>query len=48
MFWGRGHQCSIALKGALKFKKNAYMYAEAYPAGERKHGPRALCALLYR
>lgn len=39
---GRGRSFPIALEGALKLKEVAYVHAEAYPAGEMKHGPIAL------
>ncbi|MBX2808114.1 MAG: glutamine--fructose-6-phosphate transaminase (isomerizing) [Cellvibrionaceae bacterium] len=42
LFLGRGIQYSIALEGALKLKELSYIHAEAYPAGELKHGPLAL------
>lgn len=42
LFLGRGDQFPIALEGALKLKEISYMHAEAYPAGELKHGPLAL------
>lgn len=42
LFLGRGHYFPIALEGALKLKKVSYIHAEAYPAGELKHGPLAL------
>jgi glucosamine--fructose-6-phosphate aminotransferase (isomerizing) len=42
LFLGRGHHFPIALEGALKLKEISYIYAEAYPAGELKHGPLAL------
>ena len=42
LFLGRGAQFPIALEGALKLKEISYMHAEAYPAGELKHGPLAL------
>lgn len=42
LFLGRGAQYPIALEGALKLKEISYMHAEAYPAGELKHGPLAL------
>ncbi len=41
-FIGRGDMYPIALEGALKLKEIAYIHAEAYPAGELKHGPLAL------
>lgn len=41
-FFGRGMQYPIALEGALKLKEISYIHAEAYPAGELKHGPIAL------
>jgi len=39
---GRGPMFPIALEGALKLKEISYIHAEAYPAGELKHGPLAL------
>ncbi|MGH9327497.1 MAG: glutamine--fructose-6-phosphate transaminase (isomerizing) [Terriglobia bacterium] len=42
LFLGRGVHFPIALEGALKMKKVSYIHAEAYPAGEMKHGPSAL------
>lgn len=42
LFLGRGPQYSVALEGALKLKEISYIHAEAYPAGELKHGPLAL------
>jgi len=42
LFLGRGIHYPIALEGALKLKEISYMHAEAYPAGELKHGPLAL------
>ncbi len=42
LFLGRGTSFSIAQEGALKLKELSYMYAEAYAAGEMKHGPIAL------
>ena len=42
MFLGRGAQFPIAMEGALKLKEISYIHAEAYPAGELKHGPLAL------
>ncbi len=42
LFLGRGHHYPIALEGALKLKEISYIHAEAYPAGEIKHGPLAL------
>ena len=42
LFLGRGVHFPIALEGSLKMKKISYIYAEAYPAGEMKHGPSAL------
>ncbi|WP_267257154.1 glutamine--fructose-6-phosphate transaminase (isomerizing) [Coxiella endosymbiont of Ornithodoros maritimus] len=42
LFLGRGAMFPIALEGALKLKEISYMHAEAYPAGELKHGPLAL------
>ncbi|MGO9272783.1 MAG: glutamine--fructose-6-phosphate transaminase (isomerizing) [Terriglobia bacterium] len=44
LFLGRGVHFPIALEGALKMKKVSYIHAEAYPAGEMKHGPAALIA----
>jgi glucosamine--fructose-6-phosphate aminotransferase (isomerizing) len=44
LFLGRGVHFPIALEGALKMKKISYIHAEAYPAGEMKHGPSALIA----
>src|SRR5208283_3841127 len=41
LFLGRGHHYPIALEGALKLKEISYIHAEAYPAGELKHGPLA-------
>src|SRR5690606_8123825 len=41
-FLGRGMHYPIALEGALKLKEISYIHAEAYPAGELKHGPLAL------
>ena len=41
-FLGRGRHYPIALEGALKLKEISYIHAEAYPAGELKHGPLAL------
>ncbi len=41
-FLGRGEHYPIALEGALKLKEISYIHAEAYPAGELKHGPLAL------
>ncbi len=41
-FLGRGSQYPIAMEGALKLKEISYIHAEAYPAGELKHGPLAL------
>jgi glucosamine--fructose-6-phosphate aminotransferase (isomerizing) len=41
-FLGRGLHYPIALEGALKLKEISYIHAEAYPAGELKHGPLAL------
>ena len=40
LFLGRGMHYPIALEGALKLKEISYIHAEAYPAGELKHGPR--------
>ena len=42
LFLGRGMHFPIALEGALKMKEISYIHAEAYPAGELKHGPLAL------
>ncbi|MDG2365349.1 MAG: glutamine--fructose-6-phosphate transaminase (isomerizing) [Methylococcaceae bacterium] len=42
LFLGRGSQFPIAMEGALKLKEISYIHAEAYPAGELKHGPLAL------
>ncbi|MCE9681738.1 glutamine--fructose-6-phosphate transaminase (isomerizing) [Halomonas alkalisoli] len=42
LFLGRGVHFPIALEGALKLKEISYIHAEAYPAGELKHGPLAL------
>jgi len=42
LFLGRGAHYPIALEGALKLKEISYIHAEAYPAGELKHGPLAL------
>jgi glucosamine--fructose-6-phosphate aminotransferase (isomerizing) len=44
LFLGRGVHFPVALEGALKMKKVSYIHAEAYPAGEMKHGPIALIA----
>jgi len=44
LFLGRGVHYPVALEGALKMKKISYINAEAYPAGEMKHGPNALIA----
>lgn len=41
-FVGRGLDCDVAMEGALKLKEISYIHAEAYPAGELKHGPLAL------
>ena len=41
-FIGRGINCPVAMEGALKLKEVSYIHAEAYPAGELKHGPFAL------
>jgi glucosamine--fructose-6-phosphate aminotransferase (isomerizing) len=41
-FLGRGRSFALALEGALKFKELSYVHAEAYAAGEMKHGPIAL------
>ncbi len=42
LYLGRGVQYPVALEGALKLKEISYIHAEAYPAGELKHGPLAL------
>ena len=42
LFLGRGSQYPIAMEGALKLKEISYIHAEAYAAGELKHGPLAL------
>jgi len=42
LFLGRGPMLPIAMEGALKLKEISYIHAEAYPAGELKHGPLAL------
>lgn len=42
LFLGRGYHFPIAMEGALKLKEISYIHAEAYPAGELKHGPLAL------
>ena len=42
LFLGRGTHFPIAMEGALKLKEISYIHAEAYPAGELKHGPLAL------
>ncbi|CAK0746925.1 L-glutamine--D-fructose-6-phosphate aminotransferase [Gammaproteobacteria bacterium] len=42
IFLGRGTQYPVAMEGALKLKEISYIHAEAYPAGELKHGPLAL------
>ena len=42
LYLGRGIQMPIAYEGALKLKEISYIHAEAYPAGEMKHGPIAL------
>jgi glucosamine--fructose-6-phosphate aminotransferase (isomerizing) len=42
LFLGRGVQNAVAMEGALKLKEISYIHAEAYPAGELKHGPLAL------
>ena len=42
LFLGRGAQFPVAMEGALKLKEISYIHAEAYPAGEMKHGPIAL------
>jgi len=44
LYLGRGVHFPVALEGALKMKKISYIHAEAYPAGEMKHGPNALIA----
>lgn len=41
-YLGRGLDCAVALEGALKLKETSYVHAEAYAAGELKHGPLAL------
>ncbi len=41
-YLARGHNIPVAMEGALKLKEIAYIHAEAYPAGESKHGPIAL------
>jgi glucosamine--fructose-6-phosphate aminotransferase (isomerizing) len=41
-FLGRGYDAAVAVEGALKLKEVSYVHAEAYPAGEMKHGPLAL------
>jgi len=42
LYLGRGTMLPVAMEGALKLKELSYMHAEAYPAGELKHGPLAL------
>ena len=42
LYLGRGVNFPVALEGALKLKEISYIHAEAYPAGELKHGPLAL------
>jgi glucosamine--fructose-6-phosphate aminotransferase (isomerizing) len=42
LYLGRGEQYPVAMEGALKLKEISYIHAEAYPAGELKHGPLAL------
>jgi len=42
LFLGRGSHYPVAMEGALKLKEISYIHAEAYPAGELKHGPLAL------
>lgn len=42
LFLGRGSQYPVAMEGSLKLKEISYIHAEAYPAGELKHGPLAL------
>lgn len=42
LFLGRGEQYPVSMEGALKLKEISYIHAEAYPAGELKHGPLAL------
>ena len=42
LYLGRGYNFPVALEGALKLKEISYIHAEAYPAGELKHGPLAL------
>jgi glutamine---fructose-6-phosphate transaminase (isomerizing) len=46
LFLGRGTSYPIALEGALKLKEISYIHAEGYAAGEMKHGPIALIALI--
>ena len=41
-YLGRGLDCAVAMEGALKLKETSYIHAEAYAAGELKHGPLAL------
>ncbi len=41
-FLGRGFDYAVAMEAALKLKEVSYIHAEAYPAGEMKHGPLAL------
>ena len=48
LFLGRGLHYPIALEGALKLKEISYIHAEAYPAGELKHGPLALVKTVSR
>lgn len=48
LFLGRGDQYPIAMEGALKLKEISYIHAEAYAAGELKHGPLALIMLICR
>ena len=42
LYLGRGAMLPVAMEGALKLKEISYIHAEAYPAGELKHGPLAL------
>ena len=42
LYLGRGTSYAVALEGALKLKEISYIHAEAYAAGELKHGPIAL------
>ena len=48
LFLGRGIHYPIALEGALKLKEISYIHAEAYPAGELKHGPLSCMCLPMR